>query len=174
MNAAASFSLDHKENFKNKIHLSVVHCPLPLSRKIQILKMSHYFINLTWPTFTVASTVQFAVVILLEKTRFQGIKVYFCLKNAKKNKRGQLGLTLENIEKPLIHFASPIPKDHWTVVWKSSPLHQKPLKCLENLPLSPSPVRGQERGPLYSMSCFVLSSAVGLVKILNKVYKKGS
>ena len=27
----------------------------------------HYFINLTWPTFSAASTVQFAVVILLEK-----------------------------------------------------------------------------------------------------------
>ena len=48
----------------------------------------HYFINLTWPTFTAASTVQFAVVILLEKTRFQDIKVYFCLKNAKKKRTG--------------------------------------------------------------------------------------
>ena len=34
----------------------------------------HYFINLTWPTFTAASTVQFAVVILLEKTRFQDVR----------------------------------------------------------------------------------------------------
>ena len=86
----------------------------------------HYFINLTWPTFTAASTVQFAVVILLEKTRFQGIKVYFCIKNAKKNKRGQPGLTLENIEKPLIHFASPRP--------------QKPLNCLKKLSFSPKTI----------------------------------
>ena len=47
-----------------------------------------YFINLTWPTFTAASIVQFAVVIMLEKTRFQGIKVYFCLKNAKTRTKG--------------------------------------------------------------------------------------
>jgi hypothetical protein len=44
---------------------------------------------------------------MLEKTRFQGIKVYFCLKNAKKKETGQPGITFENIEKPLIHFASP-------------------------------------------------------------------
>ena len=37
----------------------------------------HYFINLTWPTFTAASTVQFAVVILLEKkTRFQDMYTF--------------------------------------------------------------------------------------------------
>ena len=46
INAAASFSLDHKENFKNKIQLSVVHCALPLSRKIQILKMWHGAVGL--------------------------------------------------------------------------------------------------------------------------------
>ena len=57
-----------------------------------------------------------------KKTRFQDIKVYFCLKNAKKKERGQPGLTLDNIEKPLIHFASPRPR--------------KPLNCL--LKLSPS------------------------------------
>ena len=55
----------------------------------------HYFINLTWPTFTAASTVQFAVVILLEKK--YTFKVYFCLKNAKKKERGRPGLTLDNI-----------------------------------------------------------------------------
>ena len=31
-------------------------------------------------------------------------------------------------------------------VWKSSPLPWKPLKCLENLPLSPSPVTGAGTG----------------------------
>ena len=57
-----------------------------------------------------------------KKTRFQDMKVYFCLKNAKKKERGQPGLTLDNIEKPLTHFASPRP-------WK-------PLNCLKKL--SPS------------------------------------
>merc|ERR1712051_194615 len=41
----------------------------------------------------------------------------------RQKERGQPGLTLENIEKPLIHFASPRPR--------------KPLNCLKKL--SPSP-----------------------------------
>ena len=84
----------------------------------------HYLINLTLPTFTAASTMQFAVVILLEK------KLDFKTSNAKKKKRGQPGLTLENIEKPLIHFASPRPR--------------KPLNCLKKL--SPSPKTIEEFG----------------------------
>ena len=57
--------------------------------------------------FTAASTVKFAVVMLLKKPRFQGIKIYFCQKNAKKKKRGQPGLTLENIDSFCFH---PSPK----------------------------------------------------------------
>ena len=103
---------------------------------------------------------QFVVVILLEKTRFQDIKVYFCLKNAKKMERGQPGLTLDNIEKPLIHFASPRPR--------------KPLNCLKKLSPSPktievfgkpSPVpfpcdRGGDREGDPFIQCPLLSSLV--------------
>ena len=120
----------------------------------------HYFINLTWPTFTAASTVQFAVVILLEKTRFQEIKVYFCLKNAKKKETGATGVNLGKHWKTIDSFcfppspktielfekALPFPENHWSV-WKTSP---RPL------PLWPG--RGQGRGPLHSMSPSVLSS----------------
>jgi hypothetical protein len=44
--------------------------------------------------FTAASTVKFAVVMLLKKPRFQGIKVYFCQKNAKKKETGATGVNL--------------------------------------------------------------------------------
>ena len=47
-------------------------------------------------------------------------------KNAKEKKLGQPGLTLENIDKTLIHFASPHP--------------EKPLNCLKKLSASPKTI----------------------------------
>ena len=109
---------------------------------------------------------QFAVVILLEKPRFQGIKIYFCLKNAKtKQKRGQPGLTLENIEKPLIHFASPRPR--------------KPLNHLKMLSPSPNTIEVFGKPPPVPFRSLYLKPSTYSVKggppleIINLVHCKG-
>ena len=88
-----------------------------------------------------------------KKTRFQDIKVYFCLKNAKKKERGQPGLTLENIEKPLIHFASPRPRKPLNCLKKLSP-SLKTIEVFGKPPPSPSPVTGAGTGkgtPLFNV-----------------------
>ena len=113
-----------------------------------------------WPKLTAASTVQFTVVILLEKCRFHAIKVYFCLKNAKKKETGATGvnvgkhwITIDSFcspcpRKPLNRFKklSPSPKNHWSVR-KTSP---SPLLLLRGT--------GTIREPLHSMSPSVLSN----------------
>ena len=50
-----------------------------------------------------------------------GKKLDFKTSNAKKKKRGQPGLTLENIEKSLIHFASPLSLNTIEVFEKALP-----------------------------------------------------
>ena len=67
-----------------------------------------------------------------------------CLSLAEKEKQGKSGLTLENIEKTLIHFAPSIPENHW-IVWKSYLLPWKPLKCSGKPPPRPFPCYG-DRG----------------------------
>ena len=57
----------------------------------------------------------------------------------KKKKRGQPGLTLKNIEKPLIHFASPCP--------------QKPLNCLKKLSPSPKTIEVFGKPPPVPFPC---------------------
>ena len=52
-------------------------------------------------------------------------KYTFAQRMLKKKERGQPGLTLENIEKPLIHFASPRPR-------KTIELFEKALPFPEN------------------------------------------
>ena len=59
--------------------------------------------------------------------------------NAKKKERGQPGLTLENIEKPLIHFASPRPR--------------KPLNCLKKLSPSPKTIEVFGKPPPVPFPC---------------------
>ena len=81
-----------------------------------------------------------------KKIRFQDIKKYFCLNNARKKRTGATGVNLGNIEKPLIHFASPRPRKPLNCLKKLSPSQKKQLKCLENLPPSPSPVTGAGTG----------------------------
>ena len=53
--------------------------------------------------------------------------------------RGQPGLTLENIEKPLIHFASPRPR--------------KPLNCLKKLSPSPKTIEVFGKPPPVPFPC---------------------
>ena len=65
--------------------------------------------------------------------------MYFCLKNAKKKELGQPGLTLENIEKPLVHFASPRPR--------------KPLNCLKKLYPSPKTIEVFGKPPPVPFPC---------------------
>jgi hypothetical protein len=57
-----------------------------------------------------------------------------------KKKRGQPGLTLENIEKPLIHFASPRPR--------------KPLNCLKKLSPSPKTIEVFGKPPPVPFPCY--------------------
>ena len=57
----------------------------------------------------------------------------------KKKERGQPGLTLENIEKPLIHFASPRPR--------------KPLNCLKKLSPSPKTIEVFGKPPPVPFPC---------------------
>ena len=63
----------------------------------------------------------------------------------KKNKRGQLGLTLENIEKLLIHFASHRPRKPLNCLKKLSP-SLKTIEVFGKPPPVPFPCdRGRER-----------------------------
>ncbi len=58
----------------------------------------------------------------------------------KKKERGQPGSTLENIEKPLIHFASPCPR--------------KPLNSLKKLSPSPKTIEVFRKPPPVPFPCY--------------------
>ena len=96
-------------------------------------------------------------------------KYTFAQRMLKKKERGQPGLTLENIEKPLIHFASPRPRKPLNCLKKLSP-SPKTIEVFGKPPPVPFPCdRGGDREGDPFIQCPLPSSLAGTKKYCKKI-----